>query len=230
MARPTNRGKFRNNFGQFARTASIGLKKELLKRAKELEQDIVEQVEKDLKQTYIENVEQSFMARTLGNAEYNRKATKYNEQKKQEELDDRKLGIMSRRSRKTLTYRHTDTLLGAIHTEVVKNANNVTVKIVLDENEKYKGPETFTRTNQWGETHTYTRKNKTVGEVYEMLEEGTEGGGVYPYKQVGNDVLWAPNYPTPPHDFERHTMVQMEAKLRALEEDISRKYNKKKGR
>lgn len=230
MARPTNRGKYRNNFGWFARTASIGLKKELLKQAKELEEDIVDQVEKDLYNTYVDNVTQSFMARTMGNAEYNRQATEYNEQKKQEELDDRKLGIMSRRSRKTLTYHHTDTLLGAIHTEVIKHANNTVVKIVLDESTEYKGPETLTRTNRWGKIHTYTRKNKTVGEVYEMLEEGTKGGGVYPYKQVGKDVLWAPNYPTLPHDFERHTMVQMEAKLRALEDDISRKYNKKKGR
>lgn len=230
MARPTNRGKYRNNFGQFVRTASIGLKKELLKQAKEIEQDLVKQVEKDLYETYVDNVTQSFMSRTVGNAEYNYQATEYNEQKKKEEMEDRKLGIMSRRSRKTLTYRHTGTLLSSIHTEVIKNASNVTVKIVLDENKKYKGPETFTRTNQWGKTHTYTRKNKTVGEVYEMLEEGTEGGGVYPYKQDGKDVLWAPNYPTPPHDFERHTIVQMEGKLEALRESISQKYNKKKGR
>ena len=113
-------------------------------------------------------------------------------------------------SRKS-SYEHTDTFLENIYVDI----DGDKVKVMINENAKY---------NQMSE--------RTVGQVYKFLTEGTVGGGYYPYWSDEDDSLqsepvkYAYNYPTPAHLFEEHTKLQMEGFLQSLEGDIRNgKYN-----
>lgn len=100
------------------------------------------------------------------------------------------------------SYEHTDTFLNSIYVDIESNA----VKVKID-NTTY--PQISARTTE---------------QVYKYLTEGTNGGGTYNYwdenENIINPVKSGYNYPTPKHDFEEHTIMQMKGFMQSLEGDI----------
>ena len=201
----------RDNFQRFAKNATINLTKGLQEEAERLQKDISKDIEKKLLETYKDNVIKSYTPRS----EVGFKVAEYNAKRKQLEQEDRKKGIMnSRRGRKKLTYRHTNTFLNSIDT----SNDGKTVKIIIRD-VKYDDPTGINRSAP-----------KSTVEVHDYLTKGTKGGGIYPYKKDGK-TQYAPNYPTPAHLFEEHTQLQMNAYLDILKQDIeSGRYLKEKRR
>jgi hypothetical protein len=103
-------------------------------------------------------------------------------------------------------YEHTDTFIEHIHVviETDPGIGQDRVRIKLDEDVRYE------QTSQ-----------RTVGQVYKFLTEGTKGGGganegLYKYWN-GKYLSHGYNYPTPAHLFEQHTQWQMKGYLESLD-------------
>lgn len=112
--------------------------------------------------------------------------------------------------KKKLTYRHTNTFLNAI--KAVKDGKSV--KIIIKADATYED-------------------GTPVTKVYEYLTKGTAGGEkLYAYT-IKDSTYGARNYPTPEHNFEEWTRVEMLGFLNSLETDIkngeyyTRRYLKK---
>ena len=185
MAKP----KIRDNFGRFQKQATINVTKKLAQVAENVEVDIIKVVEDKLLETYKNNVLLSYGPRSSKG----REVAEYNKKAKEAEEADKQTGINARHRRKKLTYRHTNTFINAIQTEVEGNK----IKIVLNDN-------------------TYPN-GKSVAEVYKYLTEGTMGGGTYTFMNEKGETKWAYNYPTPAHLFEEHTKIQMQGFLENLD-------------
>lgn len=93
--------------------------------------------------------------------------------------------------RKKVSYRHTGILARSVDTKIEGN----TTRIIIKDDEVYEN-------------------GKKPSEIIEILKNGSNGGGYYPYtkKTKGNNDSdeWAYNYPTPKHPFEEHTRNEME--------------------
>ena len=201
MAKP----KIRDNFGRFQKQATINITNKLEQAAKEIEVDIIKVTEDKLLETYKNNVLLSYSPRSRKG----REVAEYNKKAKEAEQADKEAGINARHRRKKLTYRHTNTFINAIQTEVEGNK----IKIVLDDD-------------------TYPN-GKSVAEVYKYLTEGTMGGETYTFVNEKGETKWVYNYPTPAHLFEEHTKIQMRGFLENLdlnEYTNVRKYKLKKRR
>lgn len=199
----------RDNFGRFQKDLTINIQKHLMKKAEELRTDVELVVADKLEETHKTNVIASYYPR----ARSEQAKVEYNKTKKAEELEDKNIGINSRRSRKKLGYTHTGTLENAIHSKIEhKNRYESRVKIVV---ESVEYPDTG------------HRKSGPVSttEVYEWLKNGTTGGGHYWFTNKDGQRPTAYNYPTPAHLFEQHTIVQMKGFLSTL--DV-KKYSRKK--
>ena len=200
------------NSSRWQKQATVLITKQLEQIANDVEKDATKIIEDKLLETYKENVLASYSPRS----EAGQEVQAYNESRKQLEQEDRALGIKSRRSRKKLTYRHTNTFVNSIYTEV----KNKTVMIKIRDEQYPNGASTT--------------------QVYEWLTKGTKGSDKpYPYiKVTGNDATdpnnysmgWATNYPTPRHLFEEHTREQMKGFLDNFEANIKTNYNDKKYR
>ena len=109
------------------------------------------------------------------------------------------------------SYIHTDTFVDSIHTviEEDKGIGRDRIKIVLD-NDVYDQP-----------------SERTVAQVYDFLTEGTAGGsrkgglGIYGYDTDDGPKL-AYNYPTPKHEFELWTQLDMKGYLAGITSDLKR--------
>jgi len=181
------KNRVRDNFNRFQKYATINITKKLQKTADEIKVDIMKVVEDKLLETYKNNVLLSYVSRSAEGLA----VAEYNRKAKEAEQKDRELGLNTRHRRKKLTYRHTNTFINAIHTKTEENR----IKIVLDDS-------------------TYDN-GKSVAEVYKYLTKGTKGGDAYAYDNNG-EIKSAYNYPTPEHDFEIHTKLQMEGFLNNL--------------
>ena len=201
------------NSSRFQKYATVLITKQLEQIADSVEKDATEVVKDKLLETYKQNVLASYSPRS----EAGQKVQAFNEAQKQREKEDKETyGINSRRSRKKLTYRHTNTFVNSIYTEV----KNKTVMIKIRDEQYPDGASTT--------------------QVYEWLTQGTKGSDKpYPYIRVtGNDATdsnnystgWATNYPTPRHLFEEHTREQMKGFLENFEANIKRDYNGRKYR
>lgn len=192
----------RDNFGRFQKNLTVNIQKHLLKQAEALRTDIELVVADKLEETHKANVVASYIPR----AQSELAKVEYNKNKKVEEMEDRKKQIVSRRSRKTLSYRHTGTLEEAIHSEIEhKNRYESKIKIVI-EGKEYED--------------SGHRKNGPVKatQVYKWLKNGTDGGSrAYWFTDKNGDRPDAVNYPTPPHPFEEHTIAQMRSFLSTLD-------------
>ena len=197
----------RDNFNRFQKYATINITKQLEKTAQDLEVNLTKVIEDKLLETYKTNVQQSYSPRTVGGM----MDKLFNEQAKEAEQKDKEQGINARHRRKKLTYRHTGLFLDSIYTKV----DDKTVKIMIADNQYPDGTSTT--------------------KVHKYLTQGTEGGGYYSY-QSENGETYARNYPTPKHEFEEYTQLQMMGFLDSLEGDIkngkynSRRYKLKKRR
>lgn len=122
------------------------------------------------------------------------------------------------------SYKHVgDIFLRSIHTEIEHEPGigRDRVKIVFDEDKAY--PATYT-TDEEGRL---IPQQKTVRDVYEYLTEGTAGGGYYYFQGSDGDLIRSYNYPTPPHNFEEHTKLDMKGFLEGLSLDVKNgKYSK----
>ena len=108
-------------------------------------------------------------------------------------------------------YTSTNTFLDSIYTEVEDISPTTSTITIMIEDKPY--PDSLT--------------GKTAAEIHTYLTEGTNGGGNYPYKNEEDEITYAYNYPTPKHEFEEHTVIQMLGFLDNLEHDIKTgKYNK----
>ena len=101
-------------------------------------------------------------------------------------------------------YEHTGTFIDAIDVKTEKDAG-----IGRDRIKIYLKPKVYEDDGHRGE-------DITVGQVYEWLTEGTEGGGSYWFQKEDGTRPSAYNYPTPIHDFELHTQLQMKGYLSSL--------------
>lgn len=102
-------------------------------------------------------------------------------------------------------YESTGTFVDSVYTQVEDNTISIMIADIPYENSN----------------------NKSTVDVHTFLTEGTKGGGEYAYLSEDNGLEFARNYPTPPHHFEEHTVVQMEGFLDGLMNDIEKgKYNK----
>lgn len=195
--------RVKDTANRFQRYAAAYITKHLQQVANEHEIDVAKVVSDKLKETYIANVKASYAPRSPGEM----KKASYNRRKEREELEDRKQGITSRRSRKTLSYHHTDTFVDSIDTVI----EGQTVKVIIKPN-KYEDP---------------TGKNRferTAVDVYKYLTNGTTGGGMYPaWVDDDGKVRYAENYPTQAHLFEMHTYHQMVGFMHSLEGRIKRR-------
>ena len=200
------------NSSRFQKYATVLITKQLEQIADTVEKDATKIIEDKLLETYKQNVLASYSPRS----EAGQEVQAFNKaQKQREEQDKEEYGIKSRRSRKKLTYRHTNTFVNSIYTEV----KNKTVMIKIRDEQYPDGASTT--------------------QVYEWLTKGTKGSEKpYPYISVsGNstnpnnyDTGWARNYPTPRHLFEEHTREQMKGFLDNFEANIKTDYNNKKYR
>lgn len=196
----------KDNWNRYQKYATVNITKKLTQMAKKVEVDIKQKVDDQLLQTYKEQVILSYQPRS----EAGQAVAAYNAQKKQEEKDDyEQYGIKSRRSRKKLTYKHTNTLVDSVYTVQTDHSVKVMIRDTEYENS--------------------ISGRKSTAEVYKYLTEGTTGGGYYPYKNDKGEITYAYNYPTPEHKFEETTKVLMTGYLESLKHDIEHKYTKKKG-
>lgn len=110
------------------------------------------------------------------------------------------------------TYESTNTFLDSLYTEVEDISDTTSVITVMIANKVY--PDSL--------------NNKSTIDVHTYLTEGTNGGEKkYAYKNKDGEITYAHNYPTPRHDFENHTIVQIQGFLESLVNDVQRgKYNK----
>lgn len=109
------------------------------------------------------------------------------------------------------SYVHTGTFLSSIYTEVEDTSPTEKTITVMIADKNY--PDAVTP--------------RSTVQVHTFLTEGTRGGGDYPYKDDEGRITFAPNYPTPKHEFEEHTIIQMEGFIDSLESDIKAgKHNK----
>lgn len=201
------------NSSRFQKYATVLITKQLEQIADNVEKDATKIIEDKLLETYKQNVLASYSPRS----EAGQEVQAFNKaQKQREEQDKEEYGIKNRRSRKKLTYRHTNTFVNSIYTEI----KNKTVMIKIRDEQYPDGASTT--------------------QVYEWLTQGTKGSDKpYPYIRVtGNDATdpnnystgWATNYPTPRHLFEEHTREQMKGFLENFEANIKRDYNGRKYR
>ena len=184
----------RDNFNRFQKDFTINITKRLEKEAKKIEKNVSDIVGEKLKTCYRENVELSYGPRSVGAAQ----DILFNVQAKQAEMEDRKQGLNVRHRRKKIPYIHTDTFYNSI--DVVKEGRKLKVKI---KDIKYPN-------------------GKSTTDVYEYLINGTPGGGKYWFTAKNGKRPTAYNYPTPRHEFEEHTMMQMLGYLDSLEADIKK--------
>lgn len=149
-------------------------------------------ISKIVKDKLLKTYKENVLASYSPRSEKGIEVQEYNEyQKKREEKEHRRF------HKKKLTYRHTGTFLRAI--KAIKKGK--TVKIVID------GAATY-------------EDGTPVTKVYEYLTKGTSGGEeTYAYK-TKNGITGGRNYPTPEHNFEEWTQVQMLGFLNSLEADI----------
>ena len=195
------------NSSRWQKQATVLITKQLEQIANDVEKDATKIIEDKLLKTYKENVLASYSPRS----EAGQEVQAFNKaQKQREEQDKEEYGINSRRSRKKLTYRHTNIFVNSIYTEV----RNKTVMIKIRDEQYPDGASTT--------------------QVYEWLTKGTEGSDKpYPYVKVtGKDATdpnnystgWARNYPTPRHLFEEHTREQMKGFLNNFASNIKDNY------
>lgn len=210
--RPT----IKDNANRFRKTATILITKELEKKAKELEINLVDDISKTMLQKYKDNVELSYGPRgSRGNEvqNYNKKQTALEKQ------DRDKFGLKrARRYKKKLTYRPTGWFLDRIY---VAHENNV-IKIKIED-------------LPYTDVEGTNKKEKTSINIYNFLRYGTSGGGTYPYAKKTNpetgkeELVWSYNYPTPAHLFEEHTQNYMKSYLLSLKQSIKNgTYSKKR--
>lgn len=209
--------RLRSNTGKFIKQATIEITKQLQNVAEKERRNVSKIVAEKLEQTYKENVLASYTPRTTRGQEikiYNESAAKAEEEYNKGKQEKKRF------KRKKQTYHHTGIFLDSIYTKIDGSKIKVMVR------------------NQ-----TYPDGASTI-DVYKWLTKGTKGSDKpYPYiKTKGGDKTdpknykqgWSWNYPTPKHEFEKHTMLQMIGFMSTLASDIenrkykSRKYYKKK--
>jgi len=189
----------KDNFNRFQKDFTINISKQLEQLAEKTETNISDVVEKKLKECYRENVELSYGPRSVGAAQ----DILFNNQAKQAEEEDKKRGINTRHRRRRVPYIHTGNFYESIDTE--REGKKIKIKI---KDIKYPN-------------------GKSTVDVYEYLVNGTSGGGKYWFTNKRGERPTAYNYPTPRHEFEEHTMVQMLGFLDSLKGDIKNgKYSK----
>lgn len=199
------RSNFRDNFNRWQSKSTANLKKVLMQEAEKYCVDITKAVAERLEKVHKGNVLASYYPRASeeqAKKQYNESQrqleTKYNEDKAKE---DKK-----RFRRQTLSYKHTGTLLEAIHGVPEKKSRFEGRAVIEIEPKPYE------------EDH--PRKDSTritAQTVYEWLREGTRGGGEYWFKNEKGGRPDASNYSTPAHLFELHTKIQMKEYLETLD-------------
>ena len=186
---------FKDNFNRFQKEFTINISKKLEKKAEKTGINVREVVGKKLKECYRENVEFSYGPRSVGAAQ----DILFNEQAKQAEMEDRKKGLNARHRRRKIPYINTGTFYESI--DVIEEDKKLKVKI---KDIKYPN-------------------GKSTVDVYEYLTKGTPGSSKrYWFTAKNGKRPYAHNYPTPKHEFEEHTMLQMLGYLDSLEEDIKK--------
>lgn len=193
--------QMRDNFGSFQKRATIRVTKQLNQLAKAVETDVKENVAEKLLQCYKDNVEQSYMVRSVGAAQ----DIYHNKLAKEAEASDRKQGIIARHRRARVPYEHTGKFLESIYVTI--NGNKVQIKQRELTYPKYSDK----------------KRDVTTSDVYEWLTKGTNGGGHYTFRNSSGYSKTAYNYPTPRHEFEEHTMVQMLGYLESLKNQLRSK-------
>lgn len=193
---------YKDNFGRYQQYATINITKAMAKYAEECNVDIAKAVAEQLEKVHKANVEASYYPRAKAEqakAEYN-KSQKQAEKEYNENRKDKK-----RFRRQTLSYKHTGTLLDAIHADVEKKSRyelkaviKIKPEMYLDDGHRTDGP-------------------VTAVQVYEWLREGTNGGGTYWFTNEKGERPNAYNYSTPAHLFEMHTQIQMQGYLNTLD-------------
>ena len=191
----------RDNFGRFQKQATIRIAKQLDQLAKDVETNVKKDVAEKLEQCYKENVEQSYMVRSVGAAQ----DIYHNKLAKEAEASDRKQGVIARHRRARAPYEHTGKFLESIY--VVIDGNKVQVRQRELTYPSYSGK----------------KRDVTTSDVYEWLTKGTNGGGHYRFRNTSGYSKTAYNYPTPRHEFEEHTMVQMLGYLESLKNQLRSK-------
>lgn len=206
------------NSSRWQKYATVLLTKQLEQIADDVEKDAAKIIEDKLLDTYKKNVLASYSPRSEAGIE----VQKYNEYQKSRETKE---GNKRRLSRKKLTYKHTNTFVDSIYTEVQNKTmtRGRVVKIKIKDEQYPDGASTT--------------------QVYKWLTKGTDGSEKsYPYiKTTGKDMTnpnnyrtgWARNYPTPRHLFEEHTREEMKGFLDNFKANIKndfakRKYKKKR--
>lgn len=194
----------KDNFGRWQHRATINVKKSMMKKAEELLTDVEQDVAEKLLEVHRNNIIASYIPRSegeLAKVEYN-KAKKAEEQAK----NKGKYGADKKRlSRKTLAYTHQHIIEEALYVDIDKKSryeSRVVIKL-----HPYEYPED------------HPRKDGpiTASKVYDWLAEGTDGGGRYWFTNENGQRPTAYNYPTPKHDFEEHTQLQMKGYLQNLD-------------
>lgn len=196
---------YKDNFGRYQQYATINITKAMAKYAEECNVDIAKAVAEQLEKVHKANVEASYYPR----ARSEQAKMEYNKSQKQLESEyneDKAKKDKKRFRRKTLSYKHTGTLLTAIHADVEKKSRYELRAVIKIRPEPY--PDNHYRKDE---------KDVTAIDVYQWLREGTEDSGkTYWFTNQQGERPVAYNYSTPAHLFEMHTQIQMQAYMRTL--------------
>lgn len=194
----------RDNFGRWQHRATINLTKKLMKEAEELRKDVEQTVADKLIEVHKANVIASYIPRSEGE----KAKLEYNKVKKAEEQEKNKgkYGADRKRlSRKTLAYKHQHILENALYVDIDRKSryeSRVVIKV---------------RPDEYPDEHNRKGGAVTATQVYDWLAEGTRGGGHYWFTNENGKRPTAYNYPTPKHEFEEHTQLQMKGYLQDLD-------------
>lgn len=171
--------------------------------AKDITEHVIPDVENKLYQLIQANMYHSFgpkSSRGKAIAERNAK-------RRAQELDENNIDPISRKEKNL--YHSTGDLRRNVGTEVKGN----TISLVVSEDD-------------YGEYN----NAPTYDEVYNYLEEGTDGSGDKTYgHKINGEHVGGYNYPTPPHLFEAHTINQIKGYIENIEHKINTKtYHKRR--
>lgn len=193
----------KDNFNKFQKDFTIRVTKRLEKLGQQLEVDVSDKVATKLEQCYKDNVKQSYGPRSVGAAQ----DILFNEKAKKAEQEDRKQGLNIRHKRRRIPYIHTGTFEESIY--VAKDGRKLSVMI---RDVPYEDSD-----------RSYDESTRSTVDVYEWLTHGTDGSDKpYWFKSRSGNRPYASNYPTPRHEFEEQTMVQMIGYLDSLKNDLER--------
>lgn len=194
----------KDNFGRWQHRATINIKKAMMKKAEELLRDVEQDVADKLLEVHTANVVASYIPRSEGELA----KVEYNKKKKAEEREKNKgkYGADRKRlSRKTLAYKHQHILEDALYVDIDKKSRYESRAVIK------------VHPYEYPEDHPRKDGPITASQVYEWLAEGTRGGGHYWFTNENGDRPPAYNYPTPKHEFEAHTQLQMKGYLHNLD-------------